>query len=66
MGLRLGILVPDADLRMLRLEPQEQLRQRGGVDWAAMEDWAERHGRDPRSQRKDGSLNEAEQTTLLN
>jgi hypothetical protein len=28
MGLRLGILVPDADLRMLRLEPQEQLRQR--------------------------------------
>ena len=66
MGLRLGILVPDADLRMLRLEPQEQLRQRGGADWLAMEAWAERHGRDPRSQKKDGSLDEAAQQTLLN
>ena len=27
MGIRLGILVPDSDLSMLRLEPQEQLRQ---------------------------------------
>jgi len=65
MGIRLGILVPDADLRMLRLEPQEQLRQRGGADWLAMQAWAERHGRDPRSQKKDGSLDEAAQQTLL-
>ena len=46
---------------MLRLEPQEQLRKRGGADWLAMEEWAERHGKDPRSQRnrKDGSFDEA-------
>ena len=37
VGLRLGILVPEADLRMLRLLPQEQLRKAGGADWAAME-----------------------------
>ena len=43
-GIRLGILVQDADLRMLRLEPQEQLRRRGGPDWVAMEAWAKRHG----------------------
>ena len=66
MGLRLGIVVPAADLRMLRLEPQEQLRQRGGADWAAMEEWAQRHGRDPRSQKQDGQPDELEQTTLLN
>ena len=65
MGIRLGILVPDSDLSMLRLEPQEQLRQRGGADWAAMETWAERHGKDPRSKRSDGSLDETQQMTLL-
>jgi hypothetical protein len=65
MGVRLGILVPESDMRMLRLEPQEQLRQRGGADWLAMEAWAEKHGRDPRSQKKDGSLDEAAQQTLL-
>ena len=37
VGLRLGILVPEADLRMLRLPPQEQLRRAGGADWVAME-----------------------------
>ena len=65
MSLRLGILIPALDLKMLRLEPQEQLRRRGGADWAAMESWAEIHGKDPRSQRKDGMLNEAEQVTML-
>ena len=64
-GLRLGMLVPEADLRMLRLPPQEALRQSGGADWAAMEEWAERHGRDPRSQKKDGPLDEQQQLTLL-
>ena len=66
VGLRLGILVPDADLQMLRLPPQGELRKAGGADWVAMEAWAERHGRDPRSQRKDGALDEMEQLTLLN
>ena len=32
MSLRLGMLIPDADLKMLRLEPQEDLRRRGGAD----------------------------------
>ena len=64
-GLRLGILVPEADLRMLRLPPQEALRRAGGADWASMEEWAERHGRDPRSQKKTGGLCEMEQLTLL-
>ena len=66
VGLRLGILVPENDLRMLRLPPQGELRTAGGADWAAMETWAERHGRDPPSQRKDGALDEMEQLTLLN
>ena len=35
MGLRLGMLIPEAYLTMLRLPPQETLRQRGGTDWAA-------------------------------
>ena len=62
-GVRWGMLVPEADLRMLRMPPQEELRQRGGADLAAMEEWAERHGRDPRSKKKDGEG--LEQQTLL-
>ena len=65
MSLRLGMLIPDADLKMLRLEPQEDLRRRGGADWTAMETWAELHGKDPRSQRKDGLLDETQQVTML-
>ena len=65
MSLRLGMLMPDVDLKMLRLEPQEELRRRGGADWAAMETWAELHGKDPRSQRKDGILDETQQVTML-
>ena len=64
MGLRLGIMVPEADMRMIRMPPQEQLRKTGGADWAAMEEWAQRHGRDPRSG-KDGPLTDTEQQTLL-
>ena len=64
MGLRLGILVPETDLAMIRLPPKAELRAAGGADWAAMEDWAQRHGRDPRSQ-KDGALSQDEQHTLL-
>ena len=65
MGLRLGILVPEQDLKMIRLPPQDELKQRGGADWLAMEAWAEQHGKDPRSQ-KSGPITELEQTTLLN
>ena len=48
MGLRLGILVHEADLKMIRLPPLEELKQRGGADWIAMGAWAQEHGRDPR------------------
>ena len=65
VDVRRGKLVDASDLRMLRLPPQEELRQRGGADWHSMETWAERHGRDPRSQRKDGWLDEQQQLTLL-
>jgi len=64
MGLRLGILVPDSDMTMIRMPPQEELRKRGGADWAGMEEWAQRHGKDPRSQR-DGPLTQEEQLTLV-
>ena len=64
-SLRLGMLMPESDLRMLRFEPQEELRRKGGADWAAMETLAELHGKDPRSQRKDGLLDETQQLTML-
>ena len=60
-GLRFGKLVPDADLKMLRLVPMNELV---GADKAEMDAWAQIHGRDPR-QRADGELTEAQQTTLL-
>ena len=61
-GLRFGKLVPEDDLRMLRLAPQNELV---GPDKVAMDAWAQKHGRDPRSQRPDGEFTEAQQTTLL-
>ena len=65
MGLRLGMLVPEADLKMIRLPPHEELKQRGGADWLAMEAWAQEHGRDRRCQKKDGINNDQQQLTLL-
>jgi hypothetical protein len=47
---------------MLRLGPKSTLR---GADLASMDQWSQRHGRDPRSQKKDGWLDEAEQATLF-
>ena len=61
-GIRFGKLVPDDDMRMLRLGPKHSLH---GADLASMEEWSQRHGRDPRSQKKDGWLNETEQVTLF-
>ena len=52
-GLRFGKLVPADDLRMLRLPPMSELV---GPDSIAMDAWAQRHGRDPRSQQADGSM----------
>ena len=61
-GIRFGQLVPDDDMRMLRLGPMNVLH---GVDLASMDEWAQRHGRDPRSKKKDGWLDETEQATLF-
>ena len=61
-GIRFGQLVPDDDMRMLRLGPKHVLQ---GVDLASMDDWSQRHGRDPRSKKKDGWLDETEQATLF-
>ena len=61
-GIRFGQLVPDDDMRMLRLGPMNVLQ---GVDLASMDEWAQRHGRDPRSKKKDGWLDETEQATLF-
>ena len=36
-----------------------------GVDLASMDEWAQRHGHDPRSKKKDGWLDETEQATLF-
>ena len=61
-GIRFGKLVPDDNMRMLRLGPKASLR---GADLVAMDEWSQRHGRDPRSRKKDGWLDETEQATLF-
>ena len=61
-GIRFGKLVPDDDMRMLRLGPKASLH---GADLASMDEWSQRHGRDPRSKKKDGWLDEGEQATLF-
>jgi len=61
-GIRFGKTVPEDDMAMLRLGPKHSLR---GADLAAMDTWSQRHGRDPRSRRKDGWLDESEQVTLF-
>ena len=39
-GIRFGQVVPDDDMRMLRLGPMNVLH---GVDLASMDEWAQRH-----------------------
>ena len=66
-GLRLGMLVPEEDFRMIRLPPMKELETNGSaVDKAAMAAWAERHGQRGGSKKSTlDSLNEHEQQTLL-
>jgi hypothetical protein len=61
-GLPFGELVCEDDLRMLRLAPQNEL---GGPDKVAMDAWAQKHGRDPRSQRSGEDFTKAQQMSLL-
>ena len=61
-GRLFGKLVPEDDLRMLRLAPQNELV---GPDKVAMDAWAQKHGRDPRSQQPGEQLTEQQQTTLF-
>ena len=61
-GLRLGMLVPEEDFRMIRLPPMQELEKLGSaVDKAAMAAWAERHGK--RGGSKKSTLDEHEQQT---
>ena len=65
-GLRLGKLPDAQDERMLFLGPKEQL---SGPDLTAMNAWADKWARDPRSKKplgeKGQDLSMAEQTTLI-
>ena len=60
-GIRFGKLVPEEDMRMLRLGPKSELR---GANLTSMDEWAQPHGRDPRSKRKDDWLDETEQVMV--
>ena len=66
-GLRLGMLVPEEDFRMIRLPPMKELETHGSaVDKAAMAAWAERHGQRGGSKKSTlDALDEHEQQTLL-
>jgi hypothetical protein len=52
-GIRFGKVVPDDDMRMLRLGPKSSLR---GADLAAMDEWSQRHGRARPSVKKKGRM----------
>jgi len=62
--LRFGKLVPDNDLRMMKLGPQSELH---GANLAAMDAWSKRHAPDPRSSTQGAAaeMTEEQQTTLL-
>ena len=63
-NLRLGKLPSPADERMLYL-PASKDDCSSGPDRTAMEAWAQKWARDPRSKKPDDNLSEAEQTTLM-
>ena len=63
-NLRLGKLPSRDDERMLYL-PASKDACTSGPDKTAMEAWAQKWARDPRSKRPDDNLSETEQTTLM-